>query len=59
MMKLHKLNLLSLLTSLFWSETKQTSPNELFQQGDEEKYFIDKEVDYIIFQKMAGRIFLI
>jgi hypothetical protein len=35
----------------FWSETKQTSPNELFQQGDEEKYFIDKEVDYIIFSK--------
>jgi len=25
--------------------------NELFQQGDEEKYFIDKEVDYIIFSK--------
>ena len=35
----------------FWSETKQTSPNELFQQGDEEKHFIDKEVDYIIFSK--------
>ena len=35
----------------FLSEIKQTSPNELFQQGDEEKYFIDKEVDYIIFSK--------
>jgi len=27
----------------FWSKTKQTSPNELFQQGDEEKYF--NEID--------------